>query len=65
MPKKATLPENDTRDAFLVIWERDYQKHVVEYVGLRNAVAGYRSMRKLYGDTVRLARVVVSYGVEI
>ena len=65
MPKRTVLPENDTRDSFLVIWEHDSHKHIQEYVGLRNAVIGYRQFRSLYGDGVRLARVVLNYGTEI
>lgn len=65
MPKKLTLPENDTRDSFVVLFHFNGTDHQQEYVGLRNAVIGFRQLRHMYGDNTRLARVIVNYGQEI
>lgn len=65
MPKRCTLPENDIRDTFVVLYEVNGKKYQQEYVGLRNAVTGYRQFRSMYGDICRMARVILNYGVEI
>lgn len=65
MPRKCVLPENDARDVFLVIWNNPNDSNMIECIGLRSAITTYRQMRSVYGDNVRLARVVLSYGTEV
>lgn len=65
MPKRCVLPENDVRDTFIVLYESNDTKYQQEYVGLKNAVTGYRYLRSIYGDRCRMTRVILNYGVEI
>ena len=62
MPKKPIFKDSNN---YLVIWCEAGKTHFTEFVGAKCAVNGYRFIRKLHGDDVRLTKVVVNYGEEI
>lgn len=62
MPKKRTPPEPNQ---FLVTWTEAGFPHWTECIGFKLAVNVYEQMRAIHGDNVRIAKVVVDYGVKI
>lgn len=62
MPKKPVIKEIDK---YLVLWQSGGIQHWTEYVNAREAVDGYRYTRNLFGDNVRLCKVVFDYGTEV
>lgn len=60
--KKASLtPKNE----YVIVYQTLNNKSVQEVVGYRNACDVFRYMKKLYGDNVRMAQVIVNYGEDI
>ena len=62
MPKKPVLKE---QESYMVLWQSHDIQHWQEYANARVAVEGYRYMRQLFGDNVRLVKVVFDYGTEV
>lgn len=62
MPKKRIPPEPNQ---FLVTWTEAGYPHWTECIGFKMAVSVYEQMRTIHGDNVRIAKVVVGYGVKI
>lgn len=62
MPKKPVLK---TQESYMVLWQAHEKQHWTEYVNAREAVDGYRYMRQLFGNNVRLVKVVFDYGTEV
>ena len=62
MPKKPVLREIES---YMVLWQAGDSQHWTEYTNARLAVDGYRQMRNLFGNTVRLVKVVFDYGTEV
>lgn len=62
MPKKCTMPETNI---YLVIWQDSTGYRIQECVGARTAADVHRQLRGFYGNSVRLAKVVLDYGKEI
>lgn len=62
MPKKPVIKEIER---YMVIWQSGDTQHWTEYANARLAVDGYRYMRKLFGDNVRMVKVVFDYGQEV
>ena len=63
MPKKCTLRE--TNNYIISYTTPDGRNTWYEVVGAKLAVEEYRYARKLYGDNVRISKVVINYGEEI
>ena len=62
MPKKPVLREIES---YMVLWQSGDHQHWQEYSNARLAVDGYRYMRQLFGNNVRLVKVVFDYGQEV
>ena len=62
MPKKPVVKEIE---AYMVLWQSGQNQHWAEYTNARLAVEGYRYMRQLFGDNVRMVKVVFDYGQEV
>lgn len=62
MPKKPVLKE---KESYMVLWQSGRTQHWTEYTNARLAVDGYRYARKLFGNNVRMVKVVFDYGTEI
>ena len=62
MPRKPVFKESNN---YIVIWYENGKAHFTEFVGAKCAVDGYRFIRKLHGDDVRLTTVVLNYGEEV
>lgn len=62
MPKKPVLPE---KEIYMVLWQSHEVQHWSEYDTARNAVEGYRYFRQLFGNNVRMVKVVFDYGQEV
>ena len=62
MPKKPVFKEIET---YLVLWQSGNYQHWTEYSTPREAVDGYRTMRNLFGNNVRMVKVVFDYGQEV
>lgn len=62
MPKKQTFKDYPN---YLIVWVYNGVTHTVEAVGARVAVDVYRQARNLYGNNVRMAKVVLNYGEEV
>lgn len=50
---------------YIVIHENNGKKFYKEFNGARMTISVYRELRKIYGDSCRIAKVVVNYGEEI
>ena len=62
MPRKPVFKE---KEHYMVLWQRDDFQHWQEYSNAREAVDGYRYFRNLFGNTVRMVKVVFDYGEEV
>lgn len=62
MPRKPVFKDYPQ---FLVMYTFNGVTHTTECIGAKIAVDMYRSLRKTYGDNVRIAKVVVNYGEEV
>ena len=62
MPKKPVLREIES---YMVLWQSGGHQHWTEYTNARLAVDGYRQMRNLFGNNVRMVKVVFDYGTEV
>ena len=62
MPKKNTFKDYPN---YLIVWEYNGITHTTEAIGARIAVDVYRQARSLYGNNVRMAKVVLNYGEEV
>lgn len=62
MPRRPVLKEIEK---YMVLWQSNNIQHWTEYVNAREAVEGYRYMRTLFGNNVRMVKVVLDYGTEI
>ena len=62
MPKKPVLK---TQESYMVLWQSGDYQHWTEYSNARLAVEGYRMMRNLFGNNVRMVKVVFDYGQEV
>lgn len=62
MPRKPVWQEKNN---YLVIWQEGFKPHWQEYVGARNAITGYRQLRRIHGNECRLVKVVLDYGEEV
>ena len=49
----------------MVLWQSGENQHWTECTNARLAVDEYRYMRKLFGDNVRMVKVVFDYGQEV
>lgn len=52
-------------DEYVIVYCTNGQTHVQEVVGYRSACDTFRYLRKLYGDNVRMAQVIINYGGDI
>lgn len=52
-------------EEYIIEYNFNGQTHTQTVVGFRNACDVFRYMRKLYGDNVRMAQVIVNYGGDI
>lgn len=62
MPKKPVFPESNN---YVVFYMSHGVPHWTECIGAKTAVETYRMMREMFGDEVRLARVVLNYGAQV
>lgn len=62
MPRRPVLKEIEK---YMVLWQSNNIQHWTEYSTAREAVDGYRYMRTLFGNNVRLVKVVFDYGQEV
>lgn len=62
MPKKPVIVGIEK---YMVLWQSNNTQHWTEYANARAAVEGYRYMRTLFGNNVRLVKVVFDYGTEV
>ena len=62
MPKKPVIKE---LESYMVLWQSGEMQHWTECTNARLAVEEYRYMRKLFGDNVRVVKVVFDYGQEV
>lgn len=60
--KKSPFPKIEE---YLIEYTQDGRTHVQTAVGFKNACDVFRYFRKLYGDNVRMAQVIVNYGGDI
>lgn len=62
MPKKPVIKDIEK---YMVLWQSNEKQHWTEYATPRDAVDGYRYMRQLFGNNVRMVKVVFDYGQEV
>ena len=62
MPKKPVIKE---LESYMVLWQSGDNQHWTECTNARLAVDEYRYMRKLFGDNVRMVKVVFDYGQKV
>lgn len=62
MPKRKSFKDYPY---YIVTYFRDGEIHSQDCVSANIAVKVYRQLRSIYGDTCRIAKVVVNYGEEI
>lgn len=62
MRKKSPFPKTEE---YIIEYSYNGQTHVQSAVGFKNACDVFRYLRKLYGDNVRMAQVIVNYGGDI
>lgn len=62
MRKKPPFPKTDE---YIIEYIHNGQTHIQTAVGFRTACDVFRHMRKLYGDNVRMAQVIINYGGDI
>ena len=62
MSKKSPFPKIEE---YLIEYTHNGQTHVQPAVGFKNACDVFRYLRKLYGDNVRMAQVIINYGGDI
>lgn len=65
MPKKLYFERVREYDTWVVIFSYNGNTYTKEFFTANSAVKGYRELRGVYGDNVRLAKVVLNYGDEI
>lgn len=62
MPKK---PVFDDWPYYIIVYTYNGSTHIVDCVGARVALDTYRVYRSMYGNSVRMAKVVLNYGQEV
>ena len=62
MPKKPVFKDYPN---YLVVYQYNGVTYTQECVGARIAIDTYRQLRAIYGNSCRLAKVVLSYGEEV
>lgn len=50
---------------YIVFWKVNGETHSIECVGTKSAIDVYRNIRRIYGNSVRIAKVVINFGEEI
>ena len=62
MPKKPVFKDVEK---YIVLWQSHETQHWTECATARDAVDCYRYMRNLFGNNVRMVKVVFDYGTEV
>lgn len=62
MSKKSPFPRTEE---YIILYYSNGQTHFQEAVGFKNACEVFRYLRKIYGDSVRMAQVIINYGGDI
>lgn len=65
MPRKPYFERERPYEVWIVIWSYNGETLTKEFFTANSAVKGYRELRGVYGDNVRLTKVVLNYGEEI
>lgn len=53
------------KQTYVLIYGSGSSVVCLNYYNARAAIAAYREAKKIYGDNIRLAKVVVDYGEEV
>lgn len=62
MKKKSPFPKVSE---YIIEYTYNGQTHTQNAVGFRTACDVFRHLRKMYGDNVRMAQVIINYGGDI
>lgn len=62
MSKKSPFPKVDE---YIIEYSHNGHTHTQTAVGFKTACEVFRYLRKIYGDNVRMAQVIINYGGDI